>query len=680
MKWKDFKLGVKLSIAFGIVIVILVVVAFWSINGIGGIVIDAEEVIDGNKLRTEIVQKHVDHLKWAAEVNKLLTDDDVTKLNVQTDYHKCAFGEWYYGEGRKNAEKLAPELKPLLDEIEEPHKHLHESAIEIDDNFVQADRKLTGTLIQAKADHLAWAHKVKDVLVNAVQTDEIDVQKDPTLCNFGKWLNSDEIADVKRHYPEFALIIQKIEDPHERLHKSVHTVERHFKNGNIQAGKDYYMNNTKVITYEVLAIIDEIIDWNERNLDGMEKATQVYATKTLPALNETGGLLEEIVDRSKDYIMTDEVMLHEASTTRNGVIIFSIIAVLVAIVLAFVIARGIINPILKGVRFTKLVASGDLTAKVDINQKDEIGELAHSLQEMVDNLKDIVNNIISGANNISAASEQMSSTSQEMSQGASEQASSAEEVSSSMEEMAANIQQNTENARETEKISMNATNGVQEVGSAAGQSLVSVREIAEKIRIIDDIAFQTNILALNAAVEAARAGEHGKGFAVVAAEVRKLAERSKVAAEEIDVLSKSSVEVTDKAGQMMEKLVPEIEKTSKLVQEIAAASTEQSSGADQVNNAIQQLNQVTQQNAAASEEMATSSEELASQAEQLKEIINYFKTDVNYSKKSFTAKTPKATTIKQPQHIPTNNGNGLEKKVEINMMGEDKLDNEFEKF
>jgi methyl-accepting chemotaxis protein len=220
---------------------------------------------------------------------------------------------------------------------------------------------------------------------------------------------------------------------------------------------------------------------------------------------------------------------------------------------------------------------------------------------------------------------QMSSASQQLSQGANEQASGAEEVSSSMEQMAANIQQNTDNAQEADKISQRVSDGVQKVGSAAQESLISIRNISDKIGIINDIAFQTNILALNAAVEAARAGEHGKGFAVVAAEVRKLAERSKIAADEIVSLSAKSVNVTESASKLMGNLIPEIEKTAKLVQEIAAASMEQSTGADQVNSAIQQLNQVTQQNAAASEEMATSSEELSSQAEQLKDIISFFR-------------------------------------------------------
>ena len=194
-----------------------------------------------------------------------------------------------------------------------------------------------------------------------------------------------------------------------------------------------------------------------------------------------------------------------------------------------------------------------------------------------------------------------------------------------MEEMSANIQQNTDNAQETEKISLSATEKVKEGYKSAAISVNAMKEIAEKISIINDIAFQTNILALNAAVEAARAGEHGKGFAVVAAEVRKLAERSKIAADQIDQLSKNGVEISQKAGKQLEEVVPEIEKTAKLVQEITAASFEQNSGSNQINNAIQQLNQITQQNAAASEEMATSSEELAGQAEQLKNIISFFK-------------------------------------------------------
>jgi len=285
----------------------------------------------------------------------------------------------------------------------------------------------------------------------------------------------------------------------------------------------------------------------------------------------------------------------------------------------------------------KMVADGDLT--IVLEMRSDKDELIKSLQVMVNSIAGVVENVQHAADSIADASMQMSSTAQQMSQGASEQASSTEEVSSSMEEMTSNILQNTDNAMQTDKISTIALDGVNKVGVASKESLISIKGIAQKITIINDIAFQTNILALNAAVEAARAGEQGRGFAVVAAEVRKLAERSKIAADEIGILSKTSVEVTEGAGKLMTDLIPEIQKTAKLVQEIAAASQEQNNGAEQINSAIQQLNTVTQQNAAASEELASGAEELAGQADQLKEIVAFFRiADTNQQKSKIQTK------------------------------------------
>jgi methyl-accepting chemotaxis protein len=335
---------------------------------------------------------------------------------------------------------------------------------------------------------------------------------------------------------------------------------------------------------------------------------------------------------------------------RSKIFMISLIAVtlILGLVIGTLITRNIVRPLTESISIANALAGGNLTVDIAVKGADETGMLLTALKNMADKLRNVVIDVKTASDNVASGSQQLSAGAGQMSQGTAEQAASTEQASSSIEEMNATIKQNADNAMQTEKIALKSATDAQESGRAVSQTVTAMKDIAEKISIIEEIARQTNLLALNAAIEAARAGEHGKGFAVVAAEVRMLAERSQQAAGEISQLSSSSVQIAEQAGQMLAKLVPDIQKTAELVQEITASSKEQSSGADQINGAIQQLNRVVQQNAGASEEMASTAEELSSQADQLQATISFFKVD-SMDRGALSEMTRKAA---KPAHRP----------------------------
>ncbi len=365
--------------------------------------------------------------------------------------------------------------------------------------------------------------------------------------------------------------------------------------------KEYKMHADQITSNVSSAKSEEAIKFIELN-----------STPLLTALNE---LVTVIVNSNS-----------AREKTSNFIFVVVLSLTLIIVILFYTTVKTqIINQIKTILPYFMDLSNGIVGHEIKVDTHDEIGMLINSFNKMNARLSEIVGIITSGADNIVNGSDQISSAAQTVSQGASEQAASAEEISSSIEEMVANIHQNSENSRVAEKIYTDAVVMMKDTEKASLQSMEAIRVINDKISIINDIAFQTNLLALNAAVEAARAGEHGKGFAVVATEVRKLAERSRIAADEITRLSTTSFQSTEKTLQNAQKLAVEVDKTAQLIKEIAASSNEMNHGAEQINNGVQQMNTVIQQNAASSEELATSAEEFASQAEQLKESIGFFK-------------------------------------------------------
>jgi methyl-accepting chemotaxis protein len=309
----------------------------------------------------------------------------------------------------------------------------------------------------------------------------------------------------------------------------------------------------------------------------------------------------------------------------NRVILWvGVASLLLLTVLSTFISRGITRPLNTAVEVAERIADGDLTAQVDVASKDETGQMLGALRTMTDRLSQVIGEVRDGAETVSSASEQVSASSQTMSQGTTEQAASVEETSASLQQMNASVTRNAENGRKMEQMATKGAKEAEESGNAVQDTVKAMKAIAEKISVIEEIAYQTNLLALNAAIEAARAGEHGKGFAVVATEVRKLAEGSQSAAKEIGGLATSSVAVAEKAGTLLVELVPSIQKTAELVQEVAAASDEQSSGVEQINQSMSQVDSVTQQNASAAEELSSTAEEMSSQASTLKNLVSIF--------------------------------------------------------
>ena len=592
--FNSWGLGKKIGAGFGTILTLLCVVGVWSLLGVTGIVTNATEVIDGNKLKGLMVEKEVDHLNWANQVGQLITNDEVTELTVQMDPTKCAFGQWLFSDSRQEAEAMVPGLAGILSKIEEPHRHLHESAGEICSHYHPADLDMAGFLQDSKIGHLAWEAKVSGAFLNENTTDLAGVQMDPHKCGFGQWLYGAEAQKKKADNPQFAAIWNRVEQDHAHLHNSAKSVDSLMRQDEEGEALTMYMDTIAPTAHKVLSGIDEFLELDHQEVAGMLKAQEIYASQTGPALVQVQTLLGEAGHLVSENVMTDEVMLSKAQSTKMAVSILSIVAVILGVGLGIIITRGII------IALTRVM--------------DDLGR---------------------GSEQVTVAAGQVAQASQDMADGASNQASSLEETSATLEEMASMTKQNAGNANEANGL----TSNLQSVAGTGQEAMERMTGAIEKIKdssdqtariikTIDEIAFQTNLLALNAAVEAARAGDAGKGFAVVAEEVRNLAQRSADAAKDTaDLIDQSQVnanggvEVTKEVTEILTEIVTGVSRVSELVDAVSTSNEEQSRSVGEINRAVGQLDQVTQSNAANAEESASASEELSGQARELNSMV-----------------------------------------------------------
>jgi methyl-accepting chemotaxis protein len=626
MIWKNLSISKKLGVGFGFVLLFTAILAFISFSGIGHIVLNAGEVIDGNKIRGNIISAEVAHLNWAKKVSTFLAEHNGDLLQVQLDDHLCAFGKWLNGAERKQAEAMIPSLAPHLAEIEKFHHDLHASAVDIKKYYEPADPSLPAFLAEREIDHLKFITKIQNVLLNHDAV--IEGQTDPHKCNLGKWLYGEEARKVATLHPELEPLIEAVIAPHARLHESVTDLQNSWNPDDPAARlqtREIFAQVTLPALKEVSHGLEAMGKCAIAELAGLEKANHIYTSQTIPALQYVQNELSSLKNEIDTHMMTDTVMLNSASRTRQKVLGIALAAILAGVAISILITRAITRPLVQATAFAGKVADGDLTARVTTSlNNDETGKLIQSLNAMAGNLGQVMGDISQNSNQVAAASEELSATSQQMAAGAEEMtsqagtvaaaaeeigvnmntvsttasmmneksddiASSAQEMSENINSVAAAIEEMTASIGEVAQNSSSASNlagRANELSSISSEEMKKLdqaaKDIGNVINLITEITEQTKLLSLNATIEAARAGEAGKGFAVVANEVKDLAGQTSEATGEIVGRIQAMQSQTTSVVANINKMSEVNRQVNEINTSIAAAIEEQSATTNEI--------------------------------------------------------------------------------------------------